>query len=165
MATKLIQANFSSQTGNENLDALINPVTYTAFFNGRVWRLTNAWIRQNNCFQNLYYNVSTFPWEKITDVKMSYSPARVIVIKEVIVHQEDIYAQASFYLEACPFRDIRHSLEMSEKVNEVFSEIQQGKRLAVMMASHPRLGADSSLVKASLPVELVVLIAKHVGLV
>ena len=158
MATKLIRVNFRSPTGNDDLDALINPATHAAFFRGRVWRLTSAWIH-NKRFQNLYYTLSTFPWEKTTNFKASYSLAQVIVC------QEDIHAVACFHLEACPVRAIQHSLEMGEAVNEVFSEIQQGKRLAVLMASHPHLGGGSSLVQASLPVEVIVLIAKHVGLV
>ena len=160
MATKLIRVNVQSQTGNDNLDALINPVKYTAFFRGRVWRLTGAWIRRNKCFQNLYYMLSAFPWEKITSVHGTHTIARVIVRQELIVRQEDILAVASFSLVACPFRVIRYSLEMGEAVNKVFSEIQQGRRLAVMMASHPRLGGESSL---SLPAEVIVSIAKHVG--
>ena len=44
-------------------------------------------------------------------------------------------------------------------MNRGFSEIQQGERLAVMMASHPRLGDASPLGQASMHVDVLALIA------
>jgi hypothetical protein len=55
------------------------------------------------------------------------------------------------------------SLEMSDAVNREFSEIQQGVRLAFMMASHPRLGGASPLGLVS--IDVLALIARHIRLV
>ena len=158
-ATKLIKVAFRSGHANGDGDfiALINPVTLIAFFRGEAWELTNAWMFHLECIQHLYYDVSKFPWGEITRVDQNGS------LVTTWVERENVQAAACFYRSASPFDMIRLSLEMSDAVNREFSEIQQGERLAVMMASHPRLGDASPLGLVS--IDVLALIARHIRLV
>ena len=160
-ATKLIKVAFRSGHANGDGDfiALINPVTLIAFFRGEAWELRTAWIYQNKRYQSLNYDVSKFPWGEITRVDQIGSS---LVIMNV--ERENMTAAACFYRRSVsPFDMIRLSLEMSDAVNREFSEIQQGERLAVMMASHPRLGDASPLGLVS--IDVLALIARHIRLV
>jgi hypothetical protein len=159
-ATKLIKVAFRSGHANGDGDfiALIHPVTRIAFFRGEASELTKAWIYQNKCMQNLYYDVSKFPWGEIT---LIVQHKRLVIMN---VERENMTAAACFYRRSeSPFDMIRLSLEMSDAVNREFSEIQQGERLAVMMASHPRLGDVSPLGLVS--IDVLALIARHIRLV
>jgi hypothetical protein len=159
-ATKLIKVAFRSGHANGDGDfiALIHPVTLIAFFRGEAWELRTAWIYQNKRYQSLNYDVSKFPWGEITSVVLTKSWV------STWIKREDMWAAAGFYRRSeSPFDMIRLSLEMSDAVNREFSEIQQGERLAVMMASHPRLGDASPLGLVS--IDVLALIARHIRLV
>ena len=158
-ATKLIKVAFRSGHANGDGDfiALINPVTLIAFFRGEAWELKTAWVYQNERCQSLDNDVSKFPWGEITGVVLTESWV------STWIKREDMWAAAGFNRSESPFDMIRLSLEMSDAVNREFSEIQQGERLAVMMASHPRLGDVSPLGLVS--IDVLALIARHIRLV
>ena len=164
-ATKLIKVAFRSGHANGDGDfiALINPVTLIAFFRGEAWELTTAWIYQNECYQSLDYDVSKFPWGEITRVDQIVRVDQTVSRVHTYVVRENMLAGACFHRSESPFDMIRLSLEMSDAVNREFSEIQQGERLAVMMASHPRLGDASPLGLVS--IDVLALIARHIRLV
>ncbi len=158
MTASLISVNFQPPNGRNGLIALIDTATKRGFFHGEAWTLDHAYYWDaNDEYHCLMDKLESFPWKTLGSVD----------IGEFIFYANGMDSNgpgwARFSRCENPVVSLQMCLEMKDTVDQHL-RIQEGKRLAVMMGGHPRLGGTSPLREGALPENVLRLIARHVDI-
>lgn len=153
MSDVIVEVDFRSERDG-CLYALVRPATKTAFFGGKMWKIVSA-RHPASCedFADVDSNLATFPWKNLVRVWVGGMSGHVWA---------DLGHCNGWVKFAPPEEDdladvIKESLEFSA----ILVEKREKRLLALMMASHPRLGAESCLGQNSIPCEVLEMIVRH----